>query len=108
MANIIVIFFVLNEKKFSSHMYQISEHINYSNHKNYSYDKMRKMIVNLGSKKCKNYNNYIYKLSCLHNLLLTSIKFSDQCIKITNNKERLNELKGITKMKNMESPFKYK
>ena len=31
-------------------MAQISEHINYSNQKKCSYDKMRKMIFNLGIK----------------------------------------------------------
>ena len=72
MAGIIVIF-VLNEKKFSSHMYQISEHINYSNHKNYSHDKMRKMIVNLGSKKCEDNKNSTYQLNNIQNQLLTSI-----------------------------------
>ena len=36
-----------------------------------------------------------------------SIKFSDQCINIINNKEILNGLKVITKMKKRESIFKY-
>ena len=36
-----------------------------------------------------------------------SVKLSYQCINIINNKERLNGLKGSTKMKNMESLFKY-
>ena len=35
------------------------------------------------------------------------IQFSYQCIHIINNKYRFNVLKGITKMKNRESPFKY-
>ena len=35
------------------------------------------------------------------------IKFSDQFIHILNNKERLNELKGSTKIQNRESLFKY-
>ena len=48
MAGIIVIYF-LNHKKFSSHIDHIIEHINYSNHKIYSYDQTRKMIFNLGS-----------------------------------------------------------
>ena len=34
-------------------MAQIRQHINLSNHKIHSYDQMSKMIVNLGSKKCK-------------------------------------------------------
>ena len=45
------IIFFLNYNKLSSHMDQISEHINYSNHKMYSYDQMRKIIANLGIKK---------------------------------------------------------
>ena len=36
-----------------------------------------------------------------------SIKFSDQCIHIINNKERKNGLNGITKIQKRESPFKY-
>ena len=51
MAGVIVIF-VLNDKKLSSHMVQISEHINSSNSKIHSYYQMRKIIVNLGNKKC--------------------------------------------------------
>ena len=35
------------------------------------------------------------------------IKFSDRCINILNNKERLDVLKGSTKMQNIESLFKY-
>ena len=51
MAGIIVIFF-LKDKKLSSRMDHISEHINSSNQKNYSYDKMSKMIFNLAIKEC--------------------------------------------------------
>ena len=54
-------------------MDQISEHINSSNDKMYSYDQMRKNIVNLGSKKGKNNNNSYTKLTCLHNSLPMSI-----------------------------------
>ena len=35
------------------------------------------------------------------------VKISYQCIKIINNKERLNGLKGITKIQSIESLFKY-
>ena len=52
MAVIIVIFF-LNDNKLSSHVSQISEHINSSNQKNHSYDQMVKVIVNLGINKDK-------------------------------------------------------
>ena len=38
-------------------MDQVSEQIDSTNNKNNSYDQMRKMIVNLGSNKCDNYNN---------------------------------------------------
>ena len=36
-----------------------------------------------------------------------SVKFIDQCIHILNNKERLNGLKGSTKMQKRQSQFKY-
>ena len=52
-----LLFFVLNKKKLSSHMDQISEKFNSSNHKTHSCDQMIKMIVNLGSKKGENNNN---------------------------------------------------
>ena len=44
-------------------MAQISEHINSSNHNIFSYDQMIKMIVNLGSKKCKNNNTFTCQLT---------------------------------------------
>ena len=72
MACFIVIFF-LNYNKLSSHMDQISDHINSSNHKICSYDKMRRIIVNLGSKQCKNNNNFTCQLNHLQNSLLISI-----------------------------------
>ena len=37
-----------------------------------------------------------------------SIKFEDQYVHIINNQERLNVIKGITKIQKMESSFKYK
>ena len=49
--------FFINDKKLSSHMAQISEHINSSNHNIHYYDQMGKMIINLGNIKCKNNNN---------------------------------------------------
>ena len=55
MAGIIVIF-SLNDKKLSSHMDQIIEHINYSNKNKKLYDQTSKTIVNLDSKKVKNNN----------------------------------------------------
>ena len=36
-----------------------------------------------------------------------SIKFSDKCLHILNNKEIFNGLKGSTKMKKRQSQFKY-
>ena len=56
MAGIIVII-VLNNKKLSSHISQISGHINSLNHKFHSYDQTRKMIFNSGIKKFENNNN---------------------------------------------------
>ena len=35
------------------------------------------------------------------------VKFEEQCLHILNNNHVLNVLKGITKMKNIESPIKY-
>ena len=70
----IIFFFFINDKKLSSHMDQISEHINFSNHKIHSYDKMSKMIVNLGSNKFENNNNNSsWQLTCLHNSSLMII-----------------------------------
>ena len=54
-------------------MAQINKHINSSNCKIYSYDQKNKMIVNLGSNKCENNNNYTFPLSRLHNVLLMII-----------------------------------
>ena len=54
-------------------MAQNIEHIHSSNHKIHSHDQMRKMIVNLGSKKLKNNRTSSCELICLHNLLLMSI-----------------------------------
>ena len=48
-------------------MDQISEHINYSNHNICDYDQMRKMIVNLGSKKDENKDNSLPQLTRLQN-----------------------------------------
>ena len=58
MAGIIVIFFP-NDTKLSSHMDQISEHLNASNHKIHPQDQMRKMVVNLGSNKGKKKTNLL-------------------------------------------------
>ena len=68
-----MLFFVINRKKLSPHMDQISEYINFSNHRIHSYDKMRNMIVNLGSKKGKNNNNHSPQLTRIHNSLLITI-----------------------------------
>ena len=54
-------------------MDQVIENMYSSNHKIHSYSQMREIIFNLGSKKCKNSNNYTCQLSRLHNLLLMSI-----------------------------------
>ena len=68
-----MLFFLLNDKKLSSHMAWISEHINLSNQKIHSYDQMRKIIVNLIIKKYEDNNNSTCQLNHLHNSLLVSI-----------------------------------
>ena len=73
-----LLFFVLTDKIFSSHTDQISEHMNLSNHKIHSHNKMREIIVNLGGKKFENNNNSICQLSCLQNSLLMSIVNSSE------------------------------
>ena len=65
--------FVLNDKKISPHMVQISEHIDSSNHKIDSRDKMRKIVINLVSKKVENNDNSSCQLTCLQNSLIISI-----------------------------------
>ena len=72
MAGIIVII-VLNDKKLSSHMGDIGEHINHSNHKIHSYDKSRKIIVNLGNEKYEYNNNSTYQSNHIQNSLLMII-----------------------------------
>ena len=68
-----LLFFILKDNKLSSHIYQISEHINSSNNKVQYYYKMSKMIVHFGSKKGKNYDNSSPQITHLHNSLLMSI-----------------------------------
>ena len=50
-------------------MDQISQHINSSNNKSYSLDKIIKTIVNLGSKKREDKNSSTCQLNHLKNLL---------------------------------------
>ena len=69
----IIIILVLNDRKLSSNMVHISEHINSINHKINSHNQMRKMILNLGSNKCEYNNYYTCQLNHLQNLLLMSI-----------------------------------
>ena len=57
-----LLFFVLTDKKLSSHTDQISEHMNLSNHKIHSHNKMRDIIVNLGGKKFENNNSSTFQL----------------------------------------------
>ena len=54
-------------------MYQISEHINSSNHKLFSHDQMGKIIVNLSNNKLKNNNRSIGHLNQIKILLFMSI-----------------------------------
>ena len=46
-----MLFFVINDKKLSSHIAQIIEHINSSNNNINYHDHIGKMIVNLSNKK---------------------------------------------------------
>ena len=69
MEGIIAIFFS-NDRKLSSLLAQISEHNNSLNHKMHFFDKISKMIVNLGSRKCEYKNNSICQLNNIQNLLL--------------------------------------
>ena len=68
-----IFIFSSQQQNISSHMTQISEHINSSNHKIHSYDQMRKLIVKLGSKKGKNIDKYSFQLTGLQNPLLMNI-----------------------------------
>ena len=47
--------FFMNDNKLLSHTADISQHINITNHKTRSYDKIRKLMVNLVSKKGDNF-----------------------------------------------------
>ena len=47
---VIIVIFVLNDNKLSSHMAQISGNINSSNQKIHSHDQMSTMLVNLDIK----------------------------------------------------------
>ena len=65
--------FFFNDKKLLSHMTQISEHINSSNHNIHSYDQTRKMIFNIGSEKGKNNDNPSPQLTHQQTMLITFI-----------------------------------
>ena len=54
-------------------MDQISEHINSSNQKIHSYVQIRKMVVNLVSKKLENNETFLCQLTRLQEALLMSI-----------------------------------
>ena len=72
MAGIVVIFF-LNDRKLSSHLAHINEHINSSNHNIHTYYQISNIIVNLCSKRGKNNNNSTCRLSSSQKLLIMSI-----------------------------------
>ena len=69
----IILFFAISDTKLSSHMYNISEKINYSNQNIHSHDWMGKMIVNLSDKKWENTNNSTGHINHIHKLLWISI-----------------------------------
>ena len=54
-------------------MDNISEHMNYKNHKIHSYYQMSKFIVNVGSNTYDNMNSSSPHISCIHNSLLMRI-----------------------------------
>ena len=62
---VLLLLFVLNDKKLSSEMDQISLNINSTNRNIYSYDQKIKTIVNLGSKKGDKNDNSSPQISCL-------------------------------------------
>ena len=70
---VLLLFHVINDKKLSSHMAQISEQINYPNKKIHSYNQMRKMIIDIGSKKGENNDTYSPQITRLQNSLLMII-----------------------------------
>ena len=65
----VVDFFILNSKILSTHLDQISHHINSTNHNIYSYDQISKIIINLGKKKGDNNDKSSPKLTDLQNYL---------------------------------------
>ena len=75
-------------------MDKISEQINFTNNKIHSYDKTRKIIVNLGSKKCDNSDNYSHKISHIQNSLLMSIfETNDKDLYDTGGKENTRKVR---------------
>ena len=64
---------VYHSKRLSSNIYQIIQHINTTNHKIHSDDQIRKMIVNLGSKKGDKNDDTSPKIMDQHNDLLLDI-----------------------------------
>ena len=77
MAGLIEIF-VLDDKKLSSHMYQISQHINTTNRKLHSYNQMSRKIVNLGVKKVDKNDNLFPKVMNIQNYLLMRIIYTSK------------------------------
>ena len=68
-----LLFLFINDTKLSSHVAQISEHINSSNRKIHSNDQMVKIIVNLSNTKWKNNNNSTGHLDHIQKSWLMSI-----------------------------------
>ena len=66
----IISIFVLNEKILSSNMNQVSQHINYINHKIHYFDQTINLIVDLGNKKESSNDHSYPKLTDLQNKLL--------------------------------------
>ena len=72
-CQVLLLFFVLNDRKLSSHMTQISEHITSSNNKIHSYDETKQIIFSLGNKIFENNDNSSLQLTSLQDSLLMSI-----------------------------------
>ena len=96
-----MVFLVIKEKKLSSHMVQISEHIS-SSILNKSCDQMRRMVVNLGSNKCENNKNSSPQVTHIHNSLLIII-FNDTENYLSNIDERYDMRKVRTSSVNSSS-----
>ena len=54
----VIDFLFLKKKRLSSHIKELSKHINYTHNKIHSFDKMSKMILDLGNTKVVSNDDY--------------------------------------------------